>query len=70
MDSKDSRDSREPRTEPNVQSAVEIPPPDREHLTEPTWIENMIHMAGVFLGQEKPEAEDSSEEKPPKSAAA
>ncbi len=52
-------------------SPAEIPPPEnREHLTEPTWIENMIHLAGVYLGQETPDADESSEEKPPKSAAA
>ena len=69
MDSEDPRDHREPP--PNVQSAIEIPPQqDREHLTEPTWIENMIHMAGVFLGQETQPGDDSSDEKPPKTAAA
>jgi len=54
-----------------AKSAIEIPPKqDREHLTEPTWIENMIHMAGVFLGQETQKDDDSSEEKPRKNAAA
>ncbi len=63
------------REQGNQQNAgkppVEIPPPEQhEHLTEPTWIENMIHMAGVFLGQEPPDGDDSSEEKPRKVAAA
>ena len=72
MDSKNPRDQTESRNEPTAQSPIEIPPKqDREHLTEPTWIENMIHMAGVFLGQETPPGDDdSSEEKPRKSAAA
>lgn len=71
METKDSRDQTEPRTEPMAKSAIEIPPKqDREHLTEPTWIENMIHMAGVFLGQETQKDDDSSEEKPRKNAAA
>ena len=69
----DSKDPREPRNEPVVQSAIEIPPrQDREHLTEPSWIESMIHMAGVFLGQETPPApsDESSEAKPRKTEAA
>jgi hypothetical protein len=68
----DDLKSREPGNQQEAEkSSAEIPPPEnREHLTEPTWIENMIHMAGVFLGQENPDGDDSSEEKPPKSAAA
>ena len=49
-------------------SPVEIPPQqNRNHLTEPSWIENMIYLAGVYLGQE---TEDENEENPPKTEAA
>ncbi len=56
---------REPKTR---KSPAEIPPaPKRKHLTEPSWIENMIYFAGVCLGQE---SEEDGEESPPKSEAA
>jgi hypothetical protein len=48
-------------------SAAEIPPPqNRPHLTEPSWIESMIHFTGVYLGKEEEEAEDT----PPRTEAA
>ncbi len=50
-------------------STVEIPPPEnREHLTEPTWIEQMIYLAGVYLGEES--EEDSDDDKSSKHEAA
>lgn len=48
-------------------SAVEIPPREnREHLTEPSWIEDMIYLVGVYLGEETPPSAESK----PKSEAA
>ena len=63
---------KEPNPQPGKaqpkKSGPEIPPPQtRRHLTEPSWIENMIYLAGLYLGQE---TEDESEEKPPKTEAA
>ena len=37
-------------------SKAEIPPQqNRKHLTEPTWVENMIYLTGVLLGKETQE---------------
>jgi hypothetical protein len=51
-------------------SPIEIPPEqNRKHLTEPTWVENMIYLTGVLLRGETPD-ESSDEDKPPKTEAA
>ena len=60
-----------------VNSAIEIPPAqNRKHLTEPSWIENMIYFTGLYLEREirakekEEKAEEAAEENPPKSEAA
>ena len=60
-----------PKHKPKIaKSPAEIPPPqDRKHLTEPTWVENMIYLTGVLLRGEDPD-ESSDESNPPKSEAA
>ena len=67
----DERKVTKPKDKPRVtKSPAEIPPPqDRKHLTEPSWVENMIYLAGLLLRGEDPD-ESSDESKPPKSEAA
>jgi hypothetical protein len=53
-----------------AKSPIEIPPPPRrEHLTEPSWLENMIYMTGILLKEAHVEIPDAKP-KPPKSNAA
>lgn len=64
---KQSKD-RGPLTVANA--AIEIPPPaNREHLTEPSWVENMIYLTGVLLEEAEVDVPDE-ESAPPKSEAA
>ena len=69
----------EPNQRSASQSPVEIPPQqNRKHLTDPSWIESMIHFTGLYLEREvrakekaaKEKTEESGEENPPKSEAA
>ena len=51
-----------------AKSPAEIPPQqNRKHLTEPSWIEKMIYLSGLMLGEEEAKSDD---EDPPKSEAA
>jgi hypothetical protein len=61
----------EERNRPRAgKSPAEIPPEqNRSHLTEPTWVENMIYLTGVLLRGEHPD-EASDEDNPPKTEAA
>lgn len=69
MSERNARTGREQLS--TTKSPAEIPPqPIRKHLTEPTWIEQMIHFAGLYLDEEKSSGEESDENKPPKSEAA
>lgn len=56
------------------QSPAEIPSQQgRKHITEPSWIENMIYLTGVYLEKETAvaqEPDEAGEDKPPKTEAA
>lgn len=66
----DERKARERKPEKAANETVEIPPPaNRKHLTEPTFVENMIYLAGVLLRGEMPE-EKPERIKPSKNEAA
>lgn len=66
----DERKVRERKQEKAASPTVEIPPQaNRKHLTEPTWVENMIYLAGVLLRGEAPE-EEAEEKKSSKTEAA
>lgn len=65
------RKARERKPEKATSPKVEIPPPaNRKHLTEPTWVENMIYLTGVLLRGETPEEESEETTKPSKNEAA